>query len=67
MQIVRQNLDSRAYHVIRVLLGPMRDETRKLITLDACIALEGVRDARFLKQQVEYTRIFQIGIGVAVS
>ena len=27
----------------RVLLGPMREETRKLITLDACIALEGVR------------------------
>lgn len=28
---------------IRVLLGPLREETRKLITLDACIALEGVR------------------------
>ena len=28
-----------------VLLGPMREETRKLITLDACIALEGVRVA----------------------
>ena len=27
----------------RVLLGPLREETRKLITLDACIALEGVR------------------------
>ena len=26
----------------RVLLGPLREETRKLITLDACIALEGV-------------------------
>ena len=25
----------------RVLLGPLREETRKLITLDACIALEG--------------------------
>ena len=30
---------------IRVLLGPLREETRKLITLDACIALEGVRVA----------------------
>ena len=29
----------------RVLLGPLREETRKLITLDACIALEGVRVA----------------------
>ena len=28
---------------IRGLLGPLREETRKLITLDACIALEGVR------------------------
>ena len=27
----------------RVLLGPLREETRKLIMLDACIALEGVR------------------------
>ena len=25
------------------MLGPLREETRKLITLDACIALEGVR------------------------
>ena len=30
---------------IRVLFGPLREETRKLITLDACIALEGVRVA----------------------
>ena len=29
----------------RSLLGPLREETRKLITLDACIALEGVRVA----------------------
>ena len=29
----------------RALLGPLREETRKLITLDACIALEGVRVA----------------------
>ena len=29
----------------RVLFGPLREETRKLITLDACIALEGVRVA----------------------
>ena len=29
----------------RVLLGPLQEETRKLITLDACIALEGVRVA----------------------
>ena len=27
------------------MLGPLREETRKLITLDACIALEGVRVA----------------------
>ena len=27
----------------RVLLGPLREETRKLITLDACMALEDVR------------------------
>ena len=29
----------------RVLLGPLREDTRKRITLDACIALEGVRVA----------------------
>ena len=29
----------------RVLIGPLQEETRKLITLDACIALEGVRGA----------------------
>ena len=29
----------------RVLLGPLREATRKLITLDTCIALEGVRVA----------------------
>ena len=27
------------------MLGPLREETRKLITLNACIALEGVRVA----------------------
>ena len=28
-----------------ILLGPLREETCKIITLDACIALEGVRVA----------------------